>query len=233
MVGLAATVPLKADDPNTSGIRFGGMVSYTTPSEDLSGGLKMTPRPTISFGLPGTDPGYGATLFAEKAFGHKMAGRARLEYMTFGEKKVVFTSDKYDDGSDEYGHKSSANAIAVMLDYIYRLDSHNKGLFCIAGVGLLSAKTDYTQYIYDSRPGHENKNVNHNLSKTSTLFGISFGIGYNFNQNIGIEAKYTKGIGAKAKTLTVEVNPDESITYGEKTLGLGFDFAQLSISYRF
>jgi opacity protein-like surface antigen len=209
------------------------MVSFAIPSGGLSSGVKMTESWTsFSLGTPGTKPGFGAALFAEKAFGHKIAGRVRLEYMAFGEKNKVFDSESaYDDYTYEEGHKGGANAIAVMADCIYRFDSHDKGTFCFAGAGLMSAKSDYAYYIDDQWPGQDNDSLKLSKSKSSTVFGISFGLGYNFNQNLGIEAKYTKGLGAKASVLKIEDVYDQHFSWGEESLG--FDFIQLSIGYRF
>jgi opacity protein-like surface antigen len=235
MVSLAVAVPLMADDSNPSGIRFGGMVSYTIPSGELSSGLK---RSGHIGEVPGTKSGFGATLFAEKAFSDHTAGRLRLDYMTFGEKNDVFYSDYFENGySIHRGRKGSASSIALMADYVYRLQSHDTGLFCFGGIGLMNAKVDFTYYIDDTWP-YDNESMVESKSNTSTAFAIALGLSHNFNKNFGIEVKYTKGLGAKTYNRMLhesdpDPEPDNPYYYTLETRSIGFDFIQLSVSYRF
>ena len=172
---LITSAPLQAQD-----WRFGGQLSLANPSGDLSDVSKM---------------GFGLAFFAEQGLNDKMALRYNAGYSLFGAKK-----EEYGNYSDE----TSANAISVMADFLYSLDSHEKGCFVFGGLGFLVAGTKYEfkggSYGTDSG------------SNSESGIGLSAGVGYNFTRNIGAEARYVKGLGDKLE---------------------GFDWFSVSVSYRF
>jgi opacity protein-like surface antigen len=233
--GLLAAAPLKAEDAPHSGLRWGGMVSVTSPKEELSSGANMT---ATQLGTPGTKAGFGISLFAEKYFSQKTVGRLRFDYLTFGKKTVSLASGH--ENEPEYGysyvyelsHKGSANAVSVMADWVYRFDSNEKGPFVFAGAGLLNTdmKYAYREYERESYRGDIYED-DETKSKSKSSFGlaVSAGIGYYFSRNFAAEVKYTTAFGIKTNTIGV-IN-DYELGLVEKSIS--FDWIQLSISYRF
>jgi opacity protein-like surface antigen len=238
LAGLVAPSHLMAQD-NTSDLRFGGMLSYLSPGGDLSSGLGVDTKSIA--GTPGTKSGFGVTLFAEKIFSDNTAGRLRLEYLSFGKKKVVLGSET-DGGANwheayEVGHTGSANVLAAMADWVFRVNSHDNGAFFSAGAGLMNVSTKYTLYDHEEwsyYDEHEEYNLEKSKSSSSFAVGLSLGLGYNFNRNFGIEARYTKGLGAKTATIAgmeFGYNDDVTVFWDEKSIDI--DWIQVSVSWRF
>jgi hypothetical protein len=96
-------------------------------------------------------------------------------------------------------YDTSALSISLWGDWLYRFDTHDNGLFVLGGIGILSGHL-VDDYDTESMNG----------------FGISGGIGYNLNSNVGFEVKYIKSLSTKF--------------YGEN---FAFDWIQASVSYRF
>ena len=163
--------------------RFGGQLSLANPSGDLSEGSKM---------------GFGLAVFAEQGLNNKMALRYNVSYSLFGAKKI-------EDGAVE----TSANAVSIIGDFLYRFDSHDKGCFVFAGIGYLMPKSEW-----------EDKGWSESGSTSISGFGLSAGIGYNFTRNFGAEARYVKSFGVKV---------DE---FNEK-IDFAADWFTVSVSYRF
>jgi hypothetical protein len=124
---------------------------------------------------------YGAALTGQKAWGLNGL-RGRLEYTGFNGKEFGVP-----------GYKVTADNTSVFsfaADYIRSFSPDQLGSFIFAGAGLYMS--DYS--------GDDETNA-----------GISAGYGYNFTNNIGAEAKYTK-------------------VFGD---GADLDFFSVSLSWRF
>jgi opacity protein-like surface antigen len=176
---LAAAAPLNAQD-----FRYGAQLSVVSPSGDLSKNASL---------------GFGAAFLAEIPLNDKMAIRGKLDYLMFGEK----TNNDYSES------KLSANIYGVTADYIYRFDSHDNGLFVMAGLGSV-ALTLKDKYEWAS------------LSESANGFAIHLGVGYNFTRNLGAEVKLVTSNGVK-------IGEER----GEEASAFATNWLQASFTYRF
>jgi opacity protein-like surface antigen len=154
---LVAAAPLKGQE-----IRWGAQVSIVNPTGDLSNMAKM---------------GFGAAFLGEYALNDKMALRGKFDYLMFGEKKETELESEY---------KWSNSIYSVTADYIYRLDSHENGLYGVADLGFFNCSTKYTITETNYWGGVSDS---WSTSNSESGFGYSIGVGYNFNSNLGAEAK--------------------------------------------
>jgi len=157
--------------------RFGAGLSVAGPIGDLSDFCEQ---------------GFGVSAFGEWGFAGSHALRGKAEYILFGETKV---------GRD---HKSNANALFVMADYVYRFDSHDHGFYIFGGVGYVSGSATTNDRIL----GEWAKTTD-----SDGTFGYNAGFGCNFSKHFGVEATYV---------MAPEVF--------EK---VDFNWAQVSLKYRF
>jgi hypothetical protein len=196
MTGLFAAMiasgPLKADGGESAPIRFGGGLSIVNPSGDFEKFSKQS---------------FGVSVFGERELKSNTALRVRVEYATFGEKKVTLGV-----GYSSWQEKGSANTTVAMLDYIHRFESHDKGFYAFGGAGFVQGtlKLKYYEYVE---------------SLSGSGFGFSGGLGYRVDKNLGCELSYTTG----GKITTGE--DDEY--YKLIPANLPFNWISLSFSYRF
>jgi len=202
--GLVASAPLKADE----WLKFGAGLHLANPSGDLTDEKKLSTKVKMGFGL---------SVFGEMGLNDKMALRGRVDYNIFGEGEKK-ESGKYDADTWSETYTMNANATTVFADFIYRFDSHEKGLYAFAGLGLVNCKISWEekdQWTYDGTPLTEK----YSGSESGSNFGFSLGLGYNLTKNMGLEASYT--------TASDVIKPKES----DKKFG--YDAMQVSFKFRF
>ncbi|WP_243295316.1 outer membrane beta-barrel protein [Geothrix mesophila] len=81
------------------------------------------------------------------------------------------------------GFKTKANDLSLGADYLYFPGGKPDGLYLTAGLGLHRWSVDTTIPAIGSFPETS-------ASQTSTRFGYSAGLGYNFNATLGAELRY-------------------------------------------
>jgi len=202
--GLVASAPLKADE----WLKFGAGLHIANPSGDLTDEEKMVSKLKMGFGL---------SVFGEMGLNDKMALRGRVDYNIFGEGKKE-ESESYMGFSSNYTLTLNANATTVFADFIYRFDSHEKGLYAFAGLGLVNCKlsAEWKDEWTESGIKHIDSDKD---SESGSNFGFSLGLGYNFTKNMGLEVSYT--------TASDVIKPEGT---NEK---FGYDAMQVSFKFRF
>jgi hypothetical protein len=224
---LAATLlfvaPLMATDTEatTPKFRFGLQASFVSPV----GGMR-------DYALEG----FGFGLSLEYELGEKNAVRARVEYLSFSEKKEVTLAwwlvDFPQYGVLKTGIKRNPNVTSVMGDWVYRANSHDKGAFLFAGAGIISSNAspkrfnEYLELIGDEFETNW-------APEKSTNFGLSLGLGYHFNKHFGLEARYTKTVGFNLQEEILWTDPGGNTWEIMVDKRVGWDWAQLSVVYRF
>jgi hypothetical protein len=193
---LVASAPLKADGSDkTIPIRFGAGLSVVNPTGDFEKFSKQS---------------FGVSFFGERELNKNRDLRGRVEYATFAEKKVTFSW-----GYNTWQAKGSANATVAMVDYIYRFESRNKGVYVFGGAGWVQGTLKFDHYHYE---------IKDSLSGSS--FGFSAGAGYNLDKNLGGEISYTTGG-------TIKTPADDEDYGGLLPTNLPFNFIRISFTYRF
>jgi len=211
---LVASAPLRAYGDEAP-IRFGGGLSITSPQ----GGPKTYE----------SKQGFGFSLFGEKELQPDRSLRGRLEYLTFGEDThKIKREDWYD--TDEWEEKCSANATVAMLDFVYRLESHDHGIYLFGGAGFVQGtfkkegdfKKDKDYYAYYGFKKED-------LTAKGSGLGFSLGAGYNMNEKLGLELSYTTASGiATSKVFSIDED-----WYETEPVKLSFTCIQVSLRYRF
>jgi opacity protein-like surface antigen len=161
IAALIAGVPLKAQDKE---IRYGVQASIVSPSGNLSYIASL---------------GFGAAFSAEMALNETMAIRAKVDYILFGGK-----NESYSLLGTSYETKNSASSIAVMGDFIYRLDFLQKGLYGAGGIGFVNNS---------SKVEEKTPLGSFSVSGSDSGLAYSIGAGYDINSKMGFEAKYLSG----------------------------------------
>jgi predicted porin len=86
--------------------------------------------------------------------------------------------------SDLHGFKTKASDLSLGVDYLYFPGGKPDGLYLTAGLGLHRWKVDTTTPALPPLwPATSD-------SQTSSRFGYSAGLGYNFNRSVGVELRY-------------------------------------------
>jgi len=114
--------------------------------------------------------GLGAHVTFDLGGGHLL--RPRLDGVFFPE-------------SDLHGFKTKASDLSLGVDYLYFPRGKPEGLYLTAGLGLHRWKVDTTT------PAQPPLWPAGSDSQTSSRFGYSAGLGYNFNRSVGSELRYT------------------------------------------
>jgi len=109
--------------------------------------------------------GIGGHLFIDMKGGHALV--PRIDY-------TAYRKDYYD-GEGRF------STLSFGLDYNYFLERRaNRGLYLAAGAAITRGKVEWRDH-YDAY---------YDVSYNDTALGFSFGGGYRFNPNIGVELKY-------------------------------------------
>jgi len=117
-------------------------------------------------------------------------------------------------------YKIKANATTVFADCIYRFDSHEKGLYVFAGLGLVNAKAEVeNNYRWDlpSSISYTDKR-----SVSGSNLGFSLGLGYNLSSTMGLELSYVSASNVMKR---------DDLDNDDKKLGI--NWIQVSFKYRF
>jgi opacity protein-like surface antigen len=136
--------------------------------------------------------GFGITILGEIGLADRHALRGRVEYHIFGEK----TRNEVN---------LNTTAMTVFADYIFRFDSHAKGIYAFGGVGVVNGSIKYSQ-------GGQSE------TEEGGGLGFSVGLGYNFSRNLGAEASYVTASG---------------VEFGDRNWPIDLNWIQLSFKYRF
>jgi len=109
--------------------------------------------------------GIGGHLFFDLKGGHALV--PRIDYTTYS--------------NDYYDGEAKAKMFSVGLDYNYFLERRaNRGLYVAVGAAVTRGKFEWID-AYSAAADY---------SYSDTALGFSFGGGYRFNPNIGVEVKY-------------------------------------------
>jgi len=116
---------------------------------------------------------FGIAFFSEVPFNDKHAFRSTADFVKFGDTEFG------------YGITTGAYTIGVKGEWVYRMQSHNKGGYLFGGIGWYRAYADGV-----ISWGYYNNSIQINANG----FGISAGAGYNFNKHFGVEAKLVQSL---------------------------------------
>jgi len=201
-VSKTAKQPQKSlESSYDGGWSYGLSLHLANPSGDLTIGT------SVKMGL-------GLSAFAEFPLNDTMALRGRVDHNIFGEGK-----EKYSDYLGDATFTRKANATTVFADYIYSFDSHEKGPYAFAGLGFVSGKvTGGWEEVWSGGSGSGSL-----LAESGSNLGFSFGLGYNINRHMGLEASYVTA------SNVIKPVPEP----GEPTMEYGFSWTQVSFKYRF
>jgi len=171
--------------------------------------------------------GFGASATFEWGLVNSGAVRARLEYLTFGDKAkekeepfVIF--DRQINFS--YGMNYSIKVAGLAADYVLGFKSLDAGPYVFGGLGYYSAKgsgrffgQDWDMLWRDSMEG------------SGASVGLSIGAGWRFTENKGCELHYTTLNDLKQ---TVKYGP-HSLVGPEENHKIDLNWLQVSFCYRF
>lgn len=215
-IALAATVPLSAARPGRTKYRCGVQLSIVDPRGDMQDGSRI---PDYNDPIDGpvrfdntpaftAEAGYGLTLFGEAEWTDKSACRLKAEYLPFGKKTG-------------WDLKWGATIFTLNADYVYSLQSHERGWFLFGGVGWVRAGST----VKDTRTGWDG-------STNSTCMSAVAGAGFNFFAGFCLELKYTRTIGL---TMDGEQAMGLATQYPgmDANIGADWSYLQMSVGYRF
>lgn len=164
-----ATIMGQAQD-----VKAGFQVTLSNPQGDLADLVDDNP----GFGI-------GGHLFIDMKNGHALV--PRIDYTSYS--KSLNTYAGYDSYYDYYATKVKVSTLSIGADYNYFLSGRaNRGLYLAAGVAYVHGKVTVEADAYDSY-GYAGSTSD---SETKNALGYSFGGGYRFNPNMGIEVKYNQ-----------------------------------------
>jgi len=165
--------------------------------------------------------GLGLSAFGEFGLNDKMALRGRVGYTVFGEGKKEESESEPDYGySRKHTNTLSASATTLFADFIYRFNSHEKGPYAFAGLGLVNGKLEWAVKDEYSHYGEPPDTEKYKGSMSGSNLGFSVGLGYNFTNNLGVEASYVTASNVVARK------------YEDHKNKLDFSWMQVSFKYR-
>jgi hypothetical protein len=204
---LVAAIPLNAGSGDSK-YRFGGQLALAVPTGNIKEQSKA---------------GFGGSLFVERTMGKKFALRGRIEITTFGKNVDDINDLPTNEMFSEQGWKATADSRGLMLDCIYRLDTHTKGYFFFIGGGLLD--TDISYKYWEHIPFYYGQFLGKSGYRAASAIAVGFG--HNFNAHFGAEVKYTESYGG------IQINNYGQDNYTDNNKDLKFNWIQLSFNYRF
>lgn len=153
--------------------KAGFQITISNPQGDLADLVDNNP------GL-----GIGGHLFVDLKDGHALV--PRIDYTSYS-KSLNALYLGYDSSYDYYATKVKVSTLSLGVDYNYFLSGRaNRGLYVAAGVAYVHGKVTVDADAYDSY-GYAGSGSD---SESKSALGYSFGGGYMFNPNVGLEVKY-------------------------------------------
>ena len=226
-LAVMSAASIAAADGSATKIRVGFQGTYARLTGEMS-----SYAPDGQLYSNNAPSGLGGAAFLEFALSDKTGVRARIEHLSFGESKstdLIFWLGGIGGTKHERGYWAKPTITSLAGDWIYRHKSHDSGFFFTAGGGLINSKMDIKEFLAED--GDIVGTVNWN-TKSSISVGLLAGLGYNFNKNIGIEAKFTRTFGSSVEEPQTVISGD----IAERKLvdrNIDWSWINLSISYRF
>ncbi|MBP1626077.1 MAG: outer membrane protein beta-barrel domain [Holophagaceae bacterium] len=156
-------------------VKAGFQVTLSNPQGDLADLVDDN----LGFGI-------GGHLFIDMKNGHALV--PRIDYTAYRKtlNDLSIGSDSY---YDYYATEVKVSTLALGADYNYFFSGRaNRGLYLAAGVAFVHGKVTVDVDAYDNY-GYAGTGSD---SETKNALGYSFGGGYRFNPNVGIEVKYNQ-----------------------------------------